>query len=139
VTTNPPTEGANHVAKTAESRQPFDGLMPRVAAGQRDYPQHLRMLDQLDIEVIVRRNGQLEHDLAAIVHARQAFRDAALQQLLGLHLLGAGDVDLGFKDGHQSGVKDLPGVPELLINDRLTPRSPIGHRRLDAGTHRSGL
>ena len=40
-----------------------------------------------------------------------------LQQLLGLGLLGAVDVDLGLDDRHEPGGEDLTADLELLVDD----------------------
>src|SRR5690606_10654710 len=91
------------------ARQPGARLLPGVTAGQRDHPQHLGMLDELLVEVVGVGQGQLQHHHLAVRQRVDRVQQRVLQLLLGLGLLRAVDVDLGFDDRHQALGQDLLG------------------------------
>ena len=66
--------------------EPGVGLLAAVAAGQGDDPQHLRVRDQVRVEIVLVRQGQLEHDVLVGSEALKPVDDGRLEQLLGLGL-----------------------------------------------------
>ena len=62
---------------------------------------------------------ELEHHLAVGGQAVELVGDRGPQQLLGLRLLRAVDVDLGLDDRHQADAEDLAADLELLVDDRV--------------------
>ena len=68
------------------------------------------MVHQRAVEIVHRRDRQLEHHRRVAGHRAQVVRDRRQQQRLGLDLVGDGDVDLGLDDGDESGRPDPPNA-----------------------------
>jgi hypothetical protein len=90
--------------------------MPRVAAGERDHPQHPRVRHQVRVQVVLGRQGELEHHLT-VSDPIQMLQQPRLQQVLRGGLVRAMDVHLGLDDGHQAGVQNPLAKLELLRDD----------------------
>ena len=75
------------------------------------------MLDDLLVEVVYRRESDLEHN--GLVHLIEMSEDLTLEDLLSLSLIGAVDVHLGLEDRHQTVREDLLTPLKLLCHDSL--------------------
>ena len=77
------------------------------------------MGDEVGVEVVHRRQRELQHDLLVVTDRRQVADDRRVQQLLGLGLGRAVDVHLGLDDGHEAASEDLHPHLELLVHHRI--------------------
>ncbi len=100
------------------AREQGAGLVPAVAAGQGDDPQHARVGRQLAVQARLGRDRDLEHDAGVGGERVDVLGDGVAQQRLGLLLVRARDADLGLDDRDQARGADPGGVVELLVHDR---------------------
>src|SRR5262245_12885140 len=77
------------------------------------------MADQLGVDVVFLRQGELEHDQLILRQTVQLSLDRSFQELLGLGFFGAVNVDFRLDDRHETGGDDLPSDFELLAHDGL--------------------
>ena len=96
------------------------------------------MLDQRQIEIVHRRQAQLQHDGRR--HGLQPGQQRIAQHRLGLDLVGDRDRHLGFQDRHHARAQNLLAHFELLLHDRGNPHRIGGrnHRPL-LGAENPGL
>src|SRR5690606_29855618 len=102
---------------TVVAGQALVRLLAAVAAGEGDHLQDLRVLDELLVEVVLLREGELEHDHLAVAGRLELAEDPGLEERLRLGLLRALDVDLGLDDRDEARREDLAADLELLVHD----------------------
>ena len=89
-----------------------------VTSAEGDNAHDVRILHDLGVEVVDGRDGDLEHDLGALVELCKILLDDAEHDLLRLCLVGAVDVDLGFEDGADAvGVRLFDDEAHLCAED----------------------
>ena len=103
-----------------------------VTSAEGDNAHDVRILHDLGVEVVDGRDGDLEHDLGALVELCKILLDDAEHDLLRLCLVGAVDVDLGFEDGDETLADDLHADLELLVDDGA---DAVGVRLFDDEAH----
>ena len=64
------------------------GFCLRIAARQRDHPHDIGMTDAIGIEIILLREGELEHDQLTSGQSVEIVEDGRFEQLLGLGFFG---------------------------------------------------
>jgi hypothetical protein len=88
-----PGEAGDHAVVAG---QPGVGLLAAVATGERGHSQDVRVGHQVGVEVVELGEGQLEHDVLVGSELIEVLVQGCFEQRLGLGLLRAVDVDLGF-------------------------------------------
>ena len=96
-------------------------LVAAVPAGERHDPQHARVRHEVGVEVVVLGERELQHHGLVRAQLVELPEDRGVEQLLGLGLLRALDVDLGLDDRDEPGAEDLAADLELLVHDLLDP------------------
>src|SRR5512145_2086986 len=86
-----------------------DGLLPRVTARQCNDPQDLGMPDAIGVEVVSLGQRELEHDQLTLRQSVEVPKDGRFEQLFGLGLFRAVNVNFRLDDRHEAGRDDLPG------------------------------
>src|SRR2546422_7338588 len=86
------------------------------------------MADESGVEVVLLRQGDLEHDQLARWQFVELVEDGRFEQLFGFGLFRAVDIHFRLDDRHEARGDDLPGCFELLGHDVLDTRS-VGDRK----------
>ena len=95
------------------------GLLTGVATGQSHNTENLRIRNEIGVQVIGRRNRQLQHDPGVERQSVDVLTNEVVEPLLRLLLVRGMDVDLRLEDRHQASGADLLTELELLIDDLL--------------------
>mmetsp|Transcript_16380 Transcript_16380/g.37910 ORF Transcript_16380/g.37910 Transcript_16380/m.37910 type:complete len:315 (-) Transcript_16380:65-1009(-) len=96
------------------------GFIPRVSTRKGNHSDAVGVVDKILVEVDFGGERKLDHDGSSTGDlVAESIHKLFLEDGFDLGLVGAGNVNLGFEDGDQSGIQDLVADLELLVNDRL--------------------
>ena len=101
-----PREARDHARIARKQRV---RLVARVASRERDHTQHLRMPDEIRVEIVDGRNRELQHHLLLRTQGIEVLEEGRLEEPLRALLVRRVDVDLGLDDRHEAGRQDPAG------------------------------
>src|SRR5437764_14915363 len=88
----------------------------RIAAGERNHPQYLRMFDKVGVKVVLFLQCQLEHDQLTSWQFVELFENSCFEQLLCFCIFGTANINLRLESRQDCGRDDLLTESERLNN-----------------------